>query len=58
MFQKVKEQSGFAHPWLGNQGHESPPALDPIEQGCRCFKMGGAEVKKMRVGSNPEWLLA
>src|ERR1700722_1732824 len=58
MFQKVKEQGGFPHPWFCNQGHESPLGLDPIEQRCHCFKMGGAEIKKSRIGSNPEWLLA
>src|SRR6267378_675963 len=58
MFQEVKEQSGFPHSWLCNQGHESPLGLDPIEQRCHCFKMGRAEVKKMRIGSNPERLLA
>jgi hypothetical protein len=57
MFQKVKEQSGFPHPWFCNHGHESALGLDPIEQGCHCLKMGGAEVKKMRIGSNPERLL-
>jgi hypothetical protein len=58
MFKKVKEQSSFPHPWFCNQGHESAMGLDPIEQGRHCLKMGGAEVKKMRIGSNPEWLLA
>ena len=58
MFQEGKEQSGFTHSWLCNQGHKSPLGLDPIEQRCHRFKMGRAEVKKMRIGSDPEWLFA
>jgi hypothetical protein len=58
MLQKVKEKSGFAHSWLCDEGHESAPALNPIEQGRQSFKMRGTKVQKMGIGSNSEWLLA
>ena len=54
----MEEQGGLAHPRFCNQGYESALRLNPIKQGSQSLLMGRAEIEKLGIRSNPEWLPA
>src|SRR6266705_2290139 len=56
LFQQMEQERGLAHPRLSDQGQESEPCFNAVEQRRQGFAMRRTEIQEAWIGRNPEWL--